>query len=969
MRSPRLLLLAASSSLVLSLVALPAVAVSQAQPAAAIQATAQPSDPWAQATSDIPADSNVRFGVLPNGMQYAILRNATPAGQASFRLRIDAGSLMENEDQLGLAHFMEHMAFNGTTNIPENDLLRILERLGLAFGADTNAFTSFDQTAYMLELPRTNDETVDAALRIMREQVSEALMAPEAVDAERGVIEGEERMRNTPQLRTIKAQLGLLASGQRLANRLPIGDLDIIRTAPRERFVEFYNAYYRPERATFVAVGDFDVDVMEGKIRAEFEGWVPKAADGPDPDLGQVAPRGPETRILVEPGIQSSVEINWIRPPDLDPDTVVERHENLIRNLGLAVLTRRLGELARADNPPFVSANASSATVFNSLSTGSISAEFNPGGLTRALETIEQEQRRLVQFGITQAELQREITDSRTRLQNAVTAAATRSTPALANGLLGAANDGDVFASPATSLALFNATVDGLTPDQVTAAVRPVFEGQGPVVMVTSPIAIEGGEAAVTAALEASRQVTVTVRADEAALEWPYTDFGAPAQPSGRTEIADLGVTRVDFPNGVRLFVKPTDFRDNQILVNVRTGIGELALPTDRITAMTLSNSVMGPGGTSKLTADQLTRVLSGKTYSVSASLLTDAYSLGGTTRPEDLQLEMQVLTAYLVDPGLRAAPFERARGQFAAQLAQSRATPGGVLSRNIGELISSGDQRDATPTEAEVAAMSIEEIRAGVTEGRARGPIDIVVVGDVTVDDAITTVANTFGALPDRGALASPLPGSDVRRFPAPTAEPVQLKHEGPGEQAIGLIGWPTTDSIGDKREARQLAILNAVVQLRLNEEVRERLGISYGPGSGAASSSVFPDYGYLLMLAETRPENLPVLFTAFDSIAASLRETPISDDELLRARAPLVETLRRSQADNGYWVSQLADAGRNPETFDQIRSNVSDLESTTPADIQRLARQYLTADKAWRLTITSDNPPAPAAAAAPAQ
>jgi zinc protease len=255
MRSARRLLL---------LVAASAAALTAAAPALAQTA---PSDPFAQGASDIPADSNVRFGTLPNGMQYAILRNATPPGQASFRLRIDAGSLMENDNQLGLAHFMEHMAFNGTTNIPENDLLRILERLGLAFGADTNASTGFDQTLYMLELPRTNDETVDASLRIMREQVSEALMAADAVDSERGVIEGEERLRNTPGLRSAKAQFSLLAPGQRISQRWPIGDLEIIRNAPRERFVEFYNAYYRPSRATFVAVGDFDVDVMEAKIR------------------------------------------------------------------------------------------------------------------------------------------------------------------------------------------------------------------------------------------------------------------------------------------------------------------------------------------------------------------------------------------------------------------------------------------------------------------------------------------------------------------------------------------------------------------------------------------------------------------------------------------------------------------------------------------------------------------------------
>ncbi|KQW83224.1 M16 family metallopeptidase [Brevundimonas sp. Root1279] len=954
MRSPhRLLLLAAASAAVL-VAAAPALAQSQVQP----------SDPWAQATSDIPADANVRFGVLPNGMQYAVLRNATPPGQASFRLRIDAGSLMENEDQLGLAHFMEHMAFNGTTNIPENELLRILERLGLAFGADTNASTGFDQTVYMLELPRTNDETVDASLRIMREQVSEALMAPDAVDAERGVIEGEERTRNTPGLRVAKASFGLLAPGQRLANRFPIGDLEIIRNAPRERFVEFYEAYYRPERATFVAVGDFDVDQMEAKIRGAFESWEPKAANGPEPDLGTIAQRGPETRILVEPGIGSSVQVNWIRPPDLDADSVAERREGLVRGLGLAVLNRRLGELARGDNPPFLGASASAGDALDSLQIGTLSASFNPGGLNKALETIEQEQRRLVQFGVTDAELQREITDTRTGLQNAVTAAATRSTPALANGLVGAANAETVFTAPATNLELFNATVEGLTPAQVDAAVRPVFEGQGPVVLVTTPAPIDGGEAAVTAALEASRRTVVTARAADAALEWPYTSFGTPGRPAQRTEIADLGVTRVDFPNGVRLFVKPTEFRDNQILVNVRTGIGELAQPVDRVTSMAFANTVMGPGGTGKLTVDQLTRVLSGKTYSVNAGITDDAFTLGGATRPEDLLLEMQALTAYLVDPGLRAAPFELARSQHPQTLEQLAATPGGVLGRDLGGLMSSGDKRQTTPTAEEVAAMSLEEIRKGVMDGRAHGPIDVVVVGDVTVDAAIESVASTFGALPDRGAQQQPTAAAAQRRFPATGGETIQLKHSGPAEQALGFVAWPTTDSIGDRTETRQLSLLSAVVQLRLNEEVREKLGIAYSPGASSSASSVFPDYGFLFMAAETRPENLETLFGAFDAITASLRDTPISDDELLRAKAPVVESLRRNQADNGYWVSQLAAVGRDPQALDEIRSNLADLEAVTPADIQRLAREYLTPDHAWRLAVTSSQP-----AATPAQ
>ncbi len=395
MRSARRLLLVAVSGLALTTGAFAAPAVALVQAPAASAAAVQPSDPWAQSASDIPADPAVRFGQLPNGMRYALMRNATPPGQASFRLRIDAGSLMERDDQQGLAHFMEHMAFNGTKDIPENEMLRILERLGLAFGADTNAFTSFDQTAYVLELPNTQDETVDTSLRVLRQMMGDALMASEAIDAERGVIVGEERTRNSPQMRVLKTQLGLLAQGQRLSERLPIGDLDVIRTAPRQRFVDFYEAYYRPSRATFIAVGDFDVDAMEGKIRSAFADWAPKAADGAEPDLGAVAPRQPETAIIVEPGIQSSIQINWIKAPDLDPDTVGERTTDLHRSLGLAVLNRRLGEMARADNPPFLSASGSYQSLFDSLDAGTLAVAFNPGDWKRALEAVEQEGRRL----------------------------------------------------------------------------------------------------------------------------------------------------------------------------------------------------------------------------------------------------------------------------------------------------------------------------------------------------------------------------------------------------------------------------------------------------------------------------------------------------------------------------------------------------------------------------------------------
>ena len=958
MRSARLLLLAASSTLVLSLVALPAAAEAQAPANASSAAASAPSDPWAQIASDIAVDSRVRFGQMANGMRYAILRNATPPGQASLRLRIDAGSLMENDDQQGLAHFMEHMAFNGTTNVPENELLRILERLGLAFGADTNAATGFDQTFYQLELPRTNDETVETALHIMREQVSEALMAADAVEAERGVIVGEERLRNTPGLRSLKAQLALLAPGQRVSRRLPIGDLDIIRTAPRERFVEFYDAYYRPSRATMIAVGDFDVDAMEAKIRGAFESWQPRAADGPEPDLGTVAPRQAETRILVEPGIQSSIQLNWIKAPDNDPDSVAERREEQLRNLGISVLNRRMGELARSDNPPFLGGSGGQSTLVESLEIATVSAAFNPGEWRRALETLEQEQRRLVHFGISEAELQREITENRVALENGVASAETRRTPALAMGLLGAVNGNTVFTSPQTNLDLFNAAVAGLTAAQVNAAIKPVFEGGGPLALVVTPVEIEGGEAAVTAALEASRRVPVSAPAAQAQMDWPYADFGLVGAVQQRHEISSIGATVVTFANGVRLTVKPTTFRDQQILVRVNTGIGDLGLPTDRADPQSLAPLIFTQGGLGQLTADELSRVLNGRIYSASFAIDGDSYRLSGATRPQDLALEMQVLAAYLTDPGLRAAPFQQIKTFFPQILAQQSATPGGAFQLQASGLLAGGDMRQAFPTAADVAGWTNEALQDGVKRGLSTGPIDVVMVGDVTVDDAIAAVASTFGALPARGPDLAIAPGADQMRFPASVAEPVQLFHTGQAEQALGYIAWPTTDQVNDRTEARQVAILAEVLKLRVLEEIRERQALAYSPSAGASASDVFPGYGSISVTAQTTPESLPAFFQAVDLIVASLRDIPVTEDELNRARLPVIESLRRSQAGNEYWLTQLADVAARPDTVEQTLTHLTDLEVITPADIQRLARQYLAGDTAWKATVTSSAP-----------
>jgi len=313
---------------------------------------------WPQARSDLRADPAVRFGALPNGMRYAIRRQATPPGQAAFRLWFATGSLMEADDQAGLAHFLEHMAFNGSKEVKEGEMIKILERLGLAFGADTNASTGFSETVYKLDLPHTDAETVDTALKLLREAAFNLSIDPAAVDRERGVVLAEERARDTPGYRVTIERLKFLLKGQRLPQRLPIGRVEVLKTAPAGRIADFYRQWYRPERAVFVATGDFDIDAMEARIRAAFGGWTAQGPAPAEPDQGSIAPRGAEARLVVDPGLTQGLQIAWVSPPDHAPDTVAKRRRDLIETLGLAVLNRRYSAIARGSDPAFLGAGA-----------------------------------------------------------------------------------------------------------------------------------------------------------------------------------------------------------------------------------------------------------------------------------------------------------------------------------------------------------------------------------------------------------------------------------------------------------------------------------------------------------------------------------------------------------------------------------------------------------------------------------
>ncbi|RVL70894.1 insulinase family protein [Sinorhizobium meliloti] len=901
--------------------------------------------------SDLQADPDVHFGTLANGMRFAIMRNTTPPGQVSVRFRIGSGSLDENDNQQGLAHFLEHMAFKGSTNVAEGEIIRILQRKGLAFGPDINASTSYDETVYMLDLPEVDADTVSTGLMLMRETASELTLDAGAFDRERGVILSEERLRDTPQYRAWLGIMNSLLAGRRATMRAPIGKTDIISNAPVELVRDYYRANYRPERATLIVVGDIDPAAMEIEIHQRFGDW--KAVGPPPikPALGTLVTKGESADVFVVPGGMTSVRIAWTRPYDAAPDTFAKRRTKLIEDLGRMVLQRRLSTIASKADAPFIGASAGSRDLFHSAHVVQIKANSETDKWQAALTTIDQEQRRIQEFGVGQAELDREILGYRSDLQAAAAGAATRTTTDIACMLARSVDDDQVFTSPAEDLSMFETMMNGVTAAEVNQALLHAFSGNGPQIVLQTARSPQGGADTVRQVYDASKAIAVSAPSGAADVAWPYTQFGEPGAVVERRTVEDLGLTMVRFSNGVRLTVKPTKLRANEVLVREDIGRGRLGLPKDRSAPIWASRAV-APSGLKAMDCQDIQNALTGNIVGVDFSIGDSSFKFDGRTRTEDLATQLQLMAAYTSDPAYRPEAFKRVQQVYLSGLDQDPATPDGVVSRNFAGLVHSGDPRWTFPDRAELSAAKPEDFETLFRPMVSNGPIDITIVGDITVDDAIRMTAETFGALPPRPEAAPSNDWGDVR-FPAANKAPVLLTHSGRADIAAAAFGVPVGDLLSDLPRSFTANIAVQIFQNRLIDQFRIAEGASYAPRVDLDLSDEVPGYGYAYFSVETEPEKVPRFYALVDEIANDLWSHDVSPDELARAREPIVETLKHRQQGNEYWIEYLHHAQTDSRRLDRIRDNLSGYGKVTAGDIRVFAATYFSPEKFWKFEV----------------
>lgn len=966
MKKTLLALLALSLTLPLAAQQSAAPAPAPAAPAEVQPPSPQAAQAWGLTETDLVADPAIRFGVLPNGMRYALMHNRTPLGQAMVRFNIDVGSLAEEEDQRGLAHFLEHMAFNGSANVPEGEMVRLLQREGLAFGQHSNASTGYEDTSYRLDLPRTTPQLIDTALMLMRETASNLTIAPDAVERERGVILAEMRDRDNYGYRNGIDNMLFSYPGARLTERDPIGLAPVISGAPAQRLRDFYARWYRPDRATLVIVGDIDVAAVEAAITRHFGDWQAQGSRTEEPDPGPFRHDRPlAADIYVHPALGETITVRRTRAQPREAPSQALRRRQLMEEIGIAIVNRRLSTLALAADAPILGAGIGESDLFDDARMLTLTASARDGQWRDALRVVENECRRALEHGFTEAEIAEQVAGLRTAYREAVAASATRQSANLANNIM-AMRDGDsVFTSPASNLERVEPVLAAANPDTVAAAFRAVVAGFGaPQIRLTAKAAVEGGEAAVLAAWQAAAATPVTAPQARAAQNFAYTDFGTPGRVVSDVRVEDLDIRRIRFANNVMLNIKRTDFQDNRVAVWVRVDGGDLLAPREEPVRLALAN-LMTLGGLEAHSADDLRTILAGRTASMSFSSGTDSFDLSNTTTPDGLALQMQLFAAQLTAPGYRPEALTLLRRSLANYYARLDATPGAVISTQVPPIIADGDPRLMVPPMEAMMALEWAPFRAAISDALASGAIEIGIVGDVDEAAAIAAVASTLGALPERRAAFEPRTDQRVRRF-AQDLAPRTLLHRGEANQAALLAYWPARDN-SDQPAAIALTMLMSVVQLELTDELRERLGQSYSPGASASLSDDFPGYGTLNVGATVRPEDLPAVEASIRAIATRLRDAPVNDDLLNRARTPVLEGATAARRTNGYWLSYTARATSEPHWLDRSRQGLDLLRTLTAADVQRAAQSYLRDEAMLVIRVVPREPAAAAPAAAP--
>lgn len=890
----------------------------------------------------IPMDPAVRVGRLPNGLRYYIRKNARPQNRVELRLVVNAGSIVEDDDQRGMAHFVEHMMFNGTRRFKKNDIVAYLESIGVRFGADLNASTGFDETVYILPVPTDKPGLLERSFDVLEDWASGALFDSLEVVAERGVVLEEWRGGLGADSRIRDQQLPVIFRGSRYADRLPIGLPEVLRSTNPSPLKRFYRDWYRPNLMAVVAVGDVDPVRVERLIRQRFARLQGPAR--PRARTGYPVPPNlePLVSIATDPEEQvTSIGVLYKHAPR-PTRTRADYRRSLVEELYNTIFNERLGELARRGDAPFSVASSGYGSFVRGTNVYQLGAVPKDGQANASLAAVLTEARRMREHGVLAAELAR----AKTALLRAYQSAWDERANSESGDYVGEYIDHFLSGEPTPGIdweyRLVRDVVPGIQVAEVNAVGKTWITDQNRVVTLSGPakdsasLPSQQEILGVFPAVEQSAVVAWTESVNDGAL---VPQPPAPGRITSEQALAAPGVTEWRLSNGVRVLLKPTDFKADEILLRGWSPGGTSLVPDADVPSAALATTAVERGGIGEFDAIALNKKLTGIQARATAFLDDASEGVAGSASPKDLKTLFELTWARLTMPRTDSAAFSAFLGQVRPFLANRASSPEAVFGDTVSLTLASHHPR-AAPANADFLARVSYDKSLSIYKDRFSDFSDytFVIVGSFTLDAIRPLVVQYLGGLPGTGRREN---WKDVGVRP-PEGELTRIVRKGvePKAQSLMVLHGPATFSPAERHALRSLS---EYLEMKLLEQLREALGGTYSVSVSGNLQRIPRESFSLTVSFGSAPERADSLYAAVRQVMDSTRAGRITDADIAKVREQQQRQFEVNLRENSYWLANLAARVENNEPIEGFLSYPDFIKGLTPAMVRDAARKYL--------------------------
>ncbi|MGB3778128.1 MAG: insulinase family protein [Tunicatimonas sp.] len=904
--------------------------------------------------SQIPVDSTIRTGTLDNGLTYYIRRNQRPENRVELRLAVNAGSILEKDDQLGLAHFTEHMAFNGTEHYEKNELVSTLQSAGVRFGAHLNAYTSFDETVYMLMLP-TADTTLEDGLQILQDWAQGITFEEEEIDKERGVVIEEWRIGQGAQQRMRDEYLPVLLSDSRYAQRLPIGTKEVLEDFDYATLRQFYQDWYRPDLMAVVAVGDINVDSMEAQIKQYFG-----ELENPNQPRERTAydiPNHDDTKVVVVADPEATFnQLGLYYKSNQDPEaeeTLRDYRQSVLESTFTGMLNDRLGELTQSADPPFLNAGTYYGDVVRAKEAFQAYAIVPEGGIERGLKTLVEQQEKVRQFGFTQTELDRYKRQLLTVYERAYNEREKTESKGYAGEYVRNFLEDEPIPGIAFEYQFMQQYLPEVTLDEINALADRWMREENRVVVVMAPEK-EGvtvpTEDQVRQYLQEATDTEVTAYEEEAVAESLMDTPPAAGEITAEKTLDSLGVTELTFGNGVRAVLKPTDFKADEILMLASSPGGHSLYDLDTYYSATNADNVIRQSGVSELSLVALDKFLADKNAGVRPYIGELKEGFSGNATPRDLETLLQLTNLYFTQPRLDSASFQSYITKNKAIYQDLLSNPQYYYQDRRSRILSQNNPRGGGyPTVEDWDKVKLDEVDS-VYRDRFADASDFTFffVGNFEVDSLKPLLATYLGSLPSTNREET---WKDIGvRPPSGAVEEDVFK----GNDPKSMVSLTFTGEMDyDREEAFELNALIQALNIKLIEEIREKRSGVYGI-SARGSATKYPYEHYTISVGfPCAPENVDTLTQAVYDEIKKLQASGPTQADLQKVKETLRREIETNLKENGYWLRTLEEAYFNGDDLNEIVDYEEAVNALSVTELKALANKYFDVDEAIEVVL----------------